>query len=212
MNPLNLFSIFRSSHGRKHPSCYYENLKDNHSSGSARNNTGGTGNAPVSAAELFRLSPDYNSFKDALIMLQGNFAFETDDMLELGAAYFEKYPDNFNSSTAETIHLGYRIARISLIEKMIREIPPTRKHYYRKMYYKSAEIDNIVSHIIKKYGKETIYADFVLITTSLDILYLKICSMHAGMIKERYTGGISIFFNIAYLLRIAIQRHSNLVM
>jgi hypothetical protein len=108
----------------------------------------------LSAAKLFTLSPDYESFKESLIQLKGRFSFEMDDMIELGEAYFEKYPDNFNSSTAEEIHIGYRIARICLIEKIIKDIPSDRKYYYRKMYYKTGEIDNIVFHLLNKYGRE----------------------------------------------------------
>jgi hypothetical protein len=166
----------------------------------------------VSAAKLFAISHDYESFKDSLIQLKGRFAFEVNDMIELGEAYFERYPDNFNSSTSEEIHIGYRIARICLIEKIIKEIPQERKYYYRKMYYKSGEINNIVSHLIDKYGKENVFDDYLLIITNLDMLYFKICSMPAGMIKERYTGGISIFFNIAYLFKNAFKKYADPLM
>jgi len=211
MNPLNYFFTSNTSQDKRLLSILFGNHKQNRRSGNKSINTE-TPPIPVSAAKLFTMSPDYESFKDSLIQLKGRFAFEVNDMIELGEAYFEKYPDNFNSSTAEEIHIGYRIARICLIEKIIKEIPQERKYYYRKMYYKSAEINNIVSHIINKYGKETVFDDYLLIITNLDMLYFKICSMPASMIKERYTGGISIFFNIAYLFKTAVKKYADPLM
>lgn len=208
MNPLNLLFTQNTNNDRKFLTFLFENLRNNTHYNNKKYQTQ-TPLVPVSAAKLFAFSPDYESFKEALINLKGKFPFEVNDMIELGEAYFEKYPDNFNSSTAEEIHIGYRIARISLIEQIIKEIPQERKYYYRKMYYKSAEIDNIVIHIIRKYGKSTVYDDYLLITTNLDMLYLKICNIPASMIKERFTGGISIFFNIAYLFRTSIKKHAD---
>lgn len=211
MNPLNYFFISNTSQDKRLLSILFGNHKQTRRSGNKSISTE-TATIPVSAAKLFTISPDYESFKDSLIQLKGRFAFEVNDMIELGEAYFEKYPDNFNSSTAEEIHIGYRIARICLIEKIIKEIPQERKYYYRKMYYKSGEINNIVYHIINKYGKEIVFDDYLLIITNLDMLYFKICSMPASMIKERYTGGISIFFNIAYLFKTAVKKYADPLM
>lgn len=211
MNPLNYIFTSNTSHDRGLLSILFGNNRQNRRSDNKQKKVELPA-VPVSAAYLFTISPDYESFKNSLINLKGNFSFEVDDMVNLGEAYFEKYPDNFNSSTAEEIHIGYRIARICLIEKILKEIPQERKYYYRKMYYKSAEINSIVDHIIKKYGKETVFDDYLLIITNLDVLYLKICSIPTSMIKERYTGGISIFFNIAYLFKNAIKKYADPLM
>ena len=211
MNPLNYIFTSNTSHDRGLLSILFGNNRQNRRSDNKQKKVELPA-VPVSAAYLFTISPDYESFKNSLINLKGNFSFEVDDMVNLGEAYFEKYPDNFNSSTAEEIHIGYRIARICLIEKILKEIPQERKYYYRKMYYKSAEINSIVDHIIKKYGKETVFDDYLLIITNLDVLYLKIRSIPTSMIKERYTGGISIFFNIAYLFKNAIKKYADPLM
>ncbi|HOP30421.1 MAG TPA: hypothetical protein P5120_08375 [Spirochaetota bacterium] len=211
MNPLNYIFTSNNSHDRGLLSIIFGTHKQNRVSDKHQTKKELPA-VPISAAYLFTTSPDYESFKKALISLNGNFAFEISDMVELGEAYFEKYPDNFNSSTAEEIHIGYRIARICLIEKIIKDIPRERKYYYRKMYYKSVEINNIVTHIINKYGKETVFDDYLLIITNLDILYLQICNIPTSMIKERYTGGISIFFNIAYLFKSAVKKYADPLM
>ena len=211
MNPLNYIFTPNTSNDRGLLSIIFGNLRHNRRSDKKIKKV----ELPpekLSAAKLFTLSPDYESFKESLIQLKGRFSFEMDDMIELGEAYFEKYPDNFNSSTAEEIHIGYRIARICLIEKIIKDIPSDRKYYYRKMYYKTGEIDNIVFHLLNKHGRGNVYDDYLLITANLDALYFKICSMPASMIKERYTGGISIFFNIAYLFKVSIKKYADPLM
>lgn len=210
MNQINMFFTLSALQRRKEPPDISRFINSNNHADLPEKKSEQS-KIPVSPSELFEMSPDYDSFKDALIVLQGNFSFEVEEMIELGELYFERYPDNFNSSSSEEIHLGYRIARICLVERLIKEIPLNRKHYYRKMYYKTSEIDDIAARIIQKYGEVTIFDDFTLITSNLDMLYLKICSMPAGMIKERYTGGISIFFNIAYLIKMSIMRRRSMV-
>ena len=204
MNTRSLLATLNLAFERKNLTGLYGNLRQN-ICGVAP--VPEKGKPTVTAAELFILSPDYEAFKESLVRLRGNFPFEVADMIDLGKAYFKKYPDNFNRSKAEEIHIGYRTARICLIEKMIEDIPQYRKHYYRKMYYKPAEIDSITEYIIRKYGRKIIHDDFLLISAGLDTQYSKICDIPKSMIKERYAGGISIFFNIAYLLERAIRKH-----
>ncbi|HPJ33525.1 MAG TPA: hypothetical protein PK358_01740 [Spirochaetota bacterium] len=208
MNPLNFLFVLKTSHERKPVYSINENIKPEELQENETESGGITGSL-ISAPRLLTISPDYESFKDTLINLNGEFTFDAEDMIEIGESYFERYPDNFNSSTDEEIHIGYRIARTCLTEQIIKDIPEERKFCYRKMYYKTDEINAIVGYIIKNFGLETIYDDFLLITTGLDVLYFKILSMHAGMVKERYTGGISIFFNITDLLRSAIKKKNH---
>lgn len=207
MNPMNLFIALNSSREIKNPYFMYGNVRFKLNNENKKK-IPGTGEQ-LSAAKLFARSENYEKFRDSIISFQGDFPFGAQEMIELGIAYFGKYPENFNESTAEQIRLGYRIARICLIEKIIREIPYKRKYYYRRMYYKTGEIDDIVSGMISKYGAKKILEDFEIITGNLNLLNSEVDKIPTGMIKERYAGGISIFFNIAYLIKKAIQKHAD---
>ena len=75
--------------------------------------------AGVSLADLFRRGQDLESFRRSVLKLEGRFPFSSADMIELGMAYLERFPDREQDRNAEEVRLGYAIVRTAIAEKAV---------------------------------------------------------------------------------------------
>ena len=55
-------------------------------------------------------------------------------MIELGAAYFERFPDRTRDRNADEVRLGYALVRVAIIEKAVLAVDPARRDAYRTMF------------------------------------------------------------------------------
>jgi len=159
----------------------------------------------ASLAEIFRRENDPESFRRAVIALGGDFPFGSGDMIELGTAYFERYPDRTQDRNAAEIRLGYAAARVALIEKTVLAIDPSRRETYRAMLEDVAQVGPSVSVLLAAAGRDTVRADHRAMAAALTGLKAAIDEIPKGMIKERFVGGISNLFNILYVIEMKLR-------
>ncbi|MCX7678082.1 MAG: hypothetical protein N2316_02570 [Spirochaetes bacterium] len=155
----------------------------------------------VSPADIFKTTTSSAEFKNRLIMLDGNFPFETQDMIELGKEYFSRYPDSASDRNLREIHEGYAIARSCILEKMLCNVETAHKPKLRVLFDDISMIEVTVNELKKEIGIEKLKDYIALVDRNLASIMAKIDEIPKGMIKERYIGGITKFFNVMYILR-----------
>ena len=157
--------------------------------------------AGISLAEIFRRGRDLEAFRRAVLELQGSFSFTTADMIDLGRAYLERFPDREQDRNAEEVRLGYAIVRTAMIEKAVLAVDPLRRNAYRSIF---SNIDRLAAEaeaLVDSAGLGVIQADHDALAAALARLRSAIEEIPKGMIRERFIGGISYFFNILYAFK-----------
>ena len=152
-------------------------------------------------SNILKEHSDVESFRTALCGKGGEFEFNTDSMIEFGETYCSLYPESLTHSDSAGVVTGYKLVRVCVIERMVSIIPEDLREVYRKMFADVSIINSGMDEV-----KDLIGADEALkIHDSLDSLVKKIKShidcMPHGIPKERFVGGISVFFNILYLMK-----------
>jgi len=158
----------------------------------------------VSPADLFRRTADFDSFRRALRSLNGAFPFSSADMIELGKAYFERFPDREQDRNMEEVRLGYAVVRAAIIEKVVLDVDPSRRDCYRAIFGDSVRIGPEAEALLPSTSLEEVLADHDALAASLAALKAVIDEIPKGMIKERFIGGISYFFNILFAVKMSL--------
>jgi hypothetical protein len=153
-----------------------------------------------SLADLFRREPDPEAFRRAVVALGGDFPFASADMIELGTAYFERYPDRAQRRNAEEVRLGYAVARVAIVEKALLAVAPSRRDAYRAMFHDVAQVGPSLAGLLAASGPDILLADHAALSAAFDALKAAIDEIPKGLIKERFVGGISNLFNIMYVI------------
>jgi len=156
--------------------------------------------------ELIRREPDLASFRRAVAALGGDFPLSSADMIELGTAYFERFPDRVHDRNAEEVRFGYAIVRAAVIEKAILGLAPERRPAFREMLEDVSRVGPAVEGLLGSAGPEMLAADIERLSAALAALRATIDEIPKGMIKERFIGGISNLFNILYVIRMKAPR------
>lgn len=160
-----------------------------------------------SIAEIFKKTKNLDEFADAVIRLEGDFKFTGEDMDALMSAYFARYPERNSDRKSEEVLLGYKIARVCIIEKLVKGMDPETKQLFRIIFNDISEIEQTVDKLIGSAGFKTALAMHENFSKGLNSIKEVIDSLPFGMIKERYIGGISNIYNIMYLLKMSIDKH-----
>jgi len=157
-------------------------------------------------AAVFLREKDLESFRNAVVALDGGFPFTSADMISLGEAYFKKYPDRTHDRNMEDVRLGYEIVRIAVIEKAVAGFDVFRKEAYRTILGDVAKVASTVAALYRSSGTASLSEDCGVLRSALETIKLTIDEIPKGMIKERFVGGISNLFNILYVLKMSIDR------
>ena len=160
----------------------------------------------ASLAEIFRRAPDLASFRRSVAALGGDFPFASADMIELGKAYFERFPDRVQDRNADEVRLGYAVVRTAVIEKAVLGLAPDRRAAFREMLDDVSRVGPTVEGLIGTAGSEALGADIERLSSVLADVRATIDEIPKGMIKERFIGGISNLFNILYVIRMKAPR------
>ena len=156
--------------------------------------------------EIFQKAADVDQFRRSVISLEGDFPFDSVSMIDLGNAYFDRYPDRFSNRNTQEVLLGYALVRICAVERMIRNIDRARKDAYRTLFADVSRAAEIVSGIVRGAGKETALQEYRLLAEELQLVKDTVDEIPRGMVKERYIGGISNLFNILYVLKMNVDK------
>lgn len=159
----------------------------------------------IRPAEILEAANDFEDFHNVIISLDGNFPFGPDEMMELGRVYFVRYPDSSVDRNMENIRIGYRIVRVCMLEKILQGIDSRHRYMVRDMLDNMLLMEDILKRLVREIGMEAFEEYRRTVTRNLDGIKRVIEELPRGMIKERFVGGISKFYNEMYLLNNAIE-------
>lgn len=160
----------------------------------------------VKPVELFLESGTADEFRKKLLACGGDFQLEADDMIALGNAYFEKYPDSFSDRNMGNVHIGYQLARACIMEKMLDGVDAGHRPLLREMFENIAMFDETLERLRGAAGAARLERYYVLVSENLDNVRKKVDEIPKGMVKERFIGGITKFYNVMYLFKSGIER------
>ena len=159
-----------------------------------------------SPAEVFVRNPDLEAFRVTLVSLNGDFPFETQDMIRLGEAYLKRHPERFHERDLAAVHIGYALVRICVLEKMVRSFPAEKRDLLRTAFQDIARVPAAIAEIAARSGVQGAERDVAKLAGELDTVKTSIEEIPKGMIRERFMGGISAFYNILYLMRFHLAK------
>lgn len=156
-------------------------------------------------ADILAEANGFEEFRNAILSMGGDFPFGTEEMLELGKVYFIRFPDTSDDRNLDNIRMGYRIVRVCILEKILQGIEDRHRVMVRSMLDDMLLMDNILDKLVKEIGIGAIEEYRTTVSRNLDGVRSLIDDLPRGMIKERFVGGISKFYNELYLLNNAID-------
>ena len=156
-------------------------------------------------SEILKTAVDPDSFMESLVKLDGVFDFNVDSMTALGETYCRLYPDSVTHADSAQVQIGYKIVRIAIIEHIIRDLDKGLKRRFREMFTDISTISHHMDSISAKLGPEEAQKIYKELDSRIKGIKSDIDSMENSVIKERYTGGISLFYNILYLMKKALN-------
>ncbi|PKL35892.1 MAG: hypothetical protein CVV44_20460 [Spirochaetae bacterium HGW-Spirochaetae-1] len=157
--------------------------------------------------EIFTESGTIDDFRKNVMQHEGRFPFDVDDMTGLGNAYLKRYPDSFENRNSEHVLLGYELVRICITEKLVASCEEKIQAKIRKMFGSIPCIDPCAKELISDMGYEASCMVLGEMSRVLDDIKFTIETMKPGVVKERYIGGISKFYNIIYLLKMSMEKY-----
>lgn len=152
-------------------------------------------------SEILKTAVDPEHFRESLVKLDGKFDFSVDSMTALGEVYCKLYPDSVNHGNPAHVLIGYSIVRIAIIEHILRDMEGSIKMLFREMFNNISSIDSNMAEMVSILGLEEARRIYMKIDGRIRELKSDIDSMANSVIKERYTGGITLFYNILYLMK-----------
>jgi hypothetical protein len=160
----------------------------------------------MSIGEIFRGSKNADEFACRIESMNGEYEFGKDEMMDLMSAYFELYPDRFSNRNSVEVLLGYRIARICITGRLIGRMEQGKRSIYGKMFDDISCIDNCIGELAHSLDFDGMSAEYEALSAELNNIKAVIDTLPAGMIKERYLGGVTTIYNIIYLIKMGIKK------
>ena len=152
-------------------------------------------------SEILKSTKDPESFRESLLGLDGEFDFGMDSMVSLGEVYCELYPDSVSHGDSAQVQIGYKIVRISIVEVILKNLDRELKRRYREMFANISSIKENMAEIVSMLGIDEAVRIHKELDRGIKELKSEIDLMESSIIKERFTGGITVFYNILYLMK-----------
>jgi len=156
-------------------------------------------------SEILKDTKSPEMFRESLLKINGDFDFGIDSMVQLGEVYCELYPDSVSHTDSAQVQIGYRIVRISIIEVLVRDMDSELKRRYREMFTNISCIKDQLEEIVSILGIDEAVKIHKGVDARIKELKAEIDMMDSSIIKERFTGGITVFYNILYLMKKALN-------
>jgi len=157
-------------------------------------------------ADIFKNRGSLDEFREAVIALDSSFPLEKEDLLEIGQAYSERYPETYSKRNPQHVQIGYTIARICVIEKALEGTDQKIKNSYRSMFYSLNAIEQKIIGLIEADGCEQVNGDYQRIFGRIKHIEAIIDELPRGMIKEKFIGGLSVIYNVVYLINHFVEK------
>jgi hypothetical protein len=101
---------------------------------------------------------------------------------------------------------GYQIVRICILEKALAGFDQDVKQLVRKFFFSISAVDDCVKKLHETSSIQVLSVIYEKLSIAITNRKVMIDSIPVGMIKERYIGGITNFYNILYLFKSSIDR------
>jgi len=177
---------------------------------------------------IFAQSPDLEAFREAVQALPVDFNFEAEALIDLGTAYFARHPETSCHRDMKAVLLGYALVRVCIIERVVRELSPEGRSFFRAVFQNVAEIGSRLDELLLTNGnlksipaptrgeshshhlgnsevRKDFLRDYRRVEAELAAVRATIEEIPKGLIKERFIGGISHLFNVLYVVRRNLQ-------
>ncbi len=151
--------------------------------------------------EILENTVEPELFRESLLKLNGDFDFSLDSMIKLGEIYCLLYPASVSHGDSAQVQKGYRIVRIAIVEVLLRNMDNDLKRSYREMFADITTINNNLGMVVSKLGREETLRIHNELDSKVKDIKSDIDRMGNSVIKERFTGGITVFYNILYLMK-----------
>jgi hypothetical protein len=157
-------------------------------------------------AGIFRSRKTIEEFREEVIALDSSFSLQKEDLLEIGQAYCDQYPETYSKRNPQHVQIGYTMARICVIEKALDGTDPNIKKIYRSMFYTLNAIEEKIIALIQADGCEQVHGDYQRIFSRIKHIEGRIDELPRGMIKEKFIGGLSVIYNVVYLINHFVEK------
>lgn len=152
-------------------------------------------------AEILKETVNPDLFRESLLKLEGDFDFGVDSMIRLGEVYCSLYPDSVSHGDSAQVQIGYRLVRIAVVEVLVTGMDKDLKFRYREMFTNISTIGKHIETITGLLGHDMACSIHRNLDVKVREIKAEIDTMQNSVIKERFTGGISVFYNILYLMK-----------
>lgn len=152
-------------------------------------------------SDILMETKEPEKFRESLIRTEGDFDFSIESMVRLGEVYCLLYPASISHGDSAQVQAGYRIVRISIAEYILRNMNRETKIRYREMFSNISVIGEKMAEIVSILGFDAAVSIHKELDSRIKMLKNDIDMMDNSIIKERFTGGIAVFYNILYLMK-----------
>jgi hypothetical protein len=154
--------------------------------------------------DVFLRNDDYESFRGELLDLNGDFDLEPRDMLELGEELLRRY----GGAGSADARPAYQVTRLCLLEKALADQAEAPKKALREIFSSPGRLPESLERLSRACTLEEVRQLHRVAEENLARLRLTIDRLPKGMVRERFSGGISAFLNVLYLLEREIERRA----
>ncbi len=154
-----------------------------------------------SIAEILTESVTPEKFSETLAKTDGSFKFDLEAMLDFGKVYCSLYPESVDHSDSQQVVTGYKLVRILIIENLLKGMKPDLKSMYREILASASGVNRYLPEVITIEGRDTAVDLYRELDIRVKDIKEIIDSLPNGVVKERFTGGISVFYNTLYLMK-----------
>lgn len=156
----------------------------------------------ISIADLFRASSTTEEFRKKMHALRGSFSLSSDDIIELGKAYLERFPGCDGNEECDDVRDAYEVAKICTIEYLLAGIDENAVSFLRKGFANIQEIASLTDKFKSTIGPKAFVSLLVSLNARAETLHDIIKTLPASIIKERFSGALAYVTNVLYLLGI----------
>jgi hypothetical protein len=155
----------------------------------------------TSVAEVLRQEITPEKFEAALKLFNGEFVFDRETMIEFGEVYCSLYPESVNHSDSAQVITGYRLVRLTNIEVLLAGMDNKLKPFYREMLISAAGVSKCMPEVLSASGLESTINTYMSLDNKVKEIKSVIDTLPNSVIKERFTGGVSVFYNTLYMIK-----------
>ncbi len=154
-----------------------------------------------SVAEILRTEITPEKYGEAIKSFDGEFVFDRETMMDFGEVYCLLYPESVNHGDSVQVVTGYKLVRITIIENLLAGIDSRLKPLYREMLISASGVAKLMPEVLAVAGRESTVDTYKSLDIKVKDIKSVIDTLPNSVIKERFTGGVSVFYNTLYLIK-----------